>query len=269
MANKRPLNSHKSITSKTDCRLLDSAMGTRLAALGLDFKTDDPCFWNLTRPDDVLRCHAADLAAGADFLTANTFGANRNWLEKYGRTNEIGEINRLAVALARQALNGQSEGFVIGCVGPTALESKKVFIEQAHLLRHSGADLLHLETLTAPQAMTASAWLDEVRLPVWMSLWNWGDDPVKVATTMKNAGVARWGVNCDSDKKLIQSVFQTLFDHQLQATLLKPSALEMNEFIGLARHCRKLGASHFGGCCGTDETFITALKDDLIINSTN
>lgn len=270
MANNCAPVNQNAITPKAEYRLLDSAMGTRLAALGLDFNTNDACLWNLTRPDEVLQCHAADLAAGADFLTTNTFGANRLWLEKFGRSDEIKEINTTAVALARRAFADQQKpAWIIGNIGPTALEEKSVFIEQAHCLRKAGAELLFLETLSVPQAMAASAWLRDVRLPVWMSLWHWGDNPVEVAKIMKEAGVARWGVNCMANSETIRSVFQTLFDANLPATIIKPSAMKTHAFIKLARQCQALGARYFGGCCGTDETYISALNRELQFNSTD
>ena len=55
--------------------LLDGAMGTQLQARGLA-PGELPETWNLTRPEDVQAIHEAYLAAGADVVTTNTFGAN-------------------------------------------------------------------------------------------------------------------------------------------------------------------------------------------------
>ena len=242
--------------------LLDSALGTRLAALGLDFNSSDACIWNLKHPEQVLQCHAADLAAGADYITTNTFGANRAWLEKYGRANQIAEINTQAVALARQAFAGCNRPCrIIGNIGPTALENKAVFQEQAELLASAGVGVIHLETLTAPLALAAAGWLEQMQfcIPVWMSLWNWGDQPATTAKTMQDAGIQHWGVNCINDLKTIRFIFESLIDSNLPAQLFKPSAMPMADFINLARHCHALGARYLGGCCGTDATYIAAL----------
>ena len=50
-------------------------MGTQLQARGLA-AGEIPELWNLSRPDDIRAVHAAYLAAGADVVYANTFGAN-------------------------------------------------------------------------------------------------------------------------------------------------------------------------------------------------
>ena len=98
--------------------VMDSAMGTRLIARGLDLRSDDPALWNLSRPEDVLDCHARDVSAGADVLLANTFGANRPNLDRLGRSSDLLAINRRAVALAREAAGPGR--FVLGSIGPAA-----------------------------------------------------------------------------------------------------------------------------------------------------
>ena len=87
-------------------------MGTRLVRRGLDLRSDDPCLWNLTHPADVLDLHERDVSAGSQVLFTNTFGANRFWLENFGRADALEAINRRAVALARRAMG--PDGFVVG-----------------------------------------------------------------------------------------------------------------------------------------------------------
>ena len=53
----------------------DGGMGTMLQAMGLK-GGEQPERWNLTRPEDVKSVYRAYLNAGADVVTANTFGAN-------------------------------------------------------------------------------------------------------------------------------------------------------------------------------------------------
>src|SRR5881227_3255044 len=73
----------------------DGAMGTMLQAadLGLDdFQGHEGCneILNVTRPDVVRGVHDAYLAAGADCVETNTFGANLGNLGEYGITERIG-----------------------------------------------------------------------------------------------------------------------------------------------------------------------------------
>ena len=60
----------------SDCLLLDGGMGTMLQRAGLE-PGQAPEKLNLTAPEAVEAVHRAYAAAGADILTANTFGASR------------------------------------------------------------------------------------------------------------------------------------------------------------------------------------------------
>lgn len=80
--------------------LLDGAMGTQLQARGLA-PGELPETWNLTRPEDVQAIHEAYLAAGADVVTTNTFGANAL---KYGE--DAAAVVRAGVEVARRGAQG-------------------------------------------------------------------------------------------------------------------------------------------------------------------
>ena len=55
--------------------IFDGGMGTMLQAAGLPAGYE-PELWNLERPDAVRAVHVQYLAAGADIVTTNTFGAH-------------------------------------------------------------------------------------------------------------------------------------------------------------------------------------------------
>ena len=59
--------------------LFDGAMGTMLQSMGLE-AGQCPELLNLSQPETVTAVHVAYAAAGADILTANTFGASRRKL---------------------------------------------------------------------------------------------------------------------------------------------------------------------------------------------
>ncbi|HVO30786.1 MAG TPA: homocysteine S-methyltransferase family protein, partial [bacterium] len=110
--------------------VLDGAMGTNLQQRNLtakDFGGADleGCNENLvlTRPDVILAVHKEYLAAGADIVETNTFGATPLVLAEYGLAAKAREINRAAAQLARQAANAFSSDarprFVAGSIGPT------------------------------------------------------------------------------------------------------------------------------------------------------
>ncbi|MBA2322927.1 MAG: methionine synthase, partial [Pseudonocardiales bacterium] len=107
--------------------IADSAMGTMLQAAELsldDFAGLDGCneILNATRPDVVAGIHRANLAAGADAIETNTFGANLANLAEYDIPDRIRELAEKGAELARAAADEFSTAdqprFVLGSVGP-------------------------------------------------------------------------------------------------------------------------------------------------------
>jgi 5-methyltetrahydrofolate--homocysteine methyltransferase len=121
--------------------LLDGAMGTMIQSYHLteqDFRgsrfLDIPGQMQgnndilvLTRPDVIKDIHRRYLEAGADIITANTFSSQRISMADYHCEHLIGELNREAVRIAREAITEyqethkdlSEEKFVIATVGPT------------------------------------------------------------------------------------------------------------------------------------------------------
>ena len=96
----------------------DGAMGTMLQAAGspLDIAL---CELSLTRPELVKAIHGAYIAAGADIIETNTFGACSTRLARYGLEDRVAEINHAAVRAARDAVAASDrQVLVAGSVGP-------------------------------------------------------------------------------------------------------------------------------------------------------
>jgi 5-methyltetrahydrofolate--homocysteine methyltransferase len=193
--------------------VIDGAMGTMIQQRRLgeaDFRNaalaDHPSDLKgnndllvLTRPDVILDIHEQYLAAGADVVETNTFGATRVAQEDYGLGHLAREMNVAAARLARQACDRYSSPdqprFVAGALGPTPRtasispdvndpgarntsfdELRAAYREQAEGLLEGGCDLFLVETifdtLNAKAALFA---LDELmedtgeRLPVIIS----------------------------------------------------------------------------------------------------
>jgi len=167
--------------------VLDGAMGTMIQALklsdadvrgetllqssqGLRRFSDILC---LTRSDDITEIHRKYLAAGADIIETNTFGASFVGMEEFQLPRElVREINTAAVLCARRAADEFNERtpykprFVAGSIGPTAKQmaiSTRVedpawrgvtfdemvdsYYEQVAALVEAGVDLLLPETV--------------------------------------------------------------------------------------------------------------------------
>lgn len=126
--------------------VLDGAMGTMVQRLALDeaavrgerFADHDPSkdlknftdILCLTHPKSVTNIHREYLAAGADIVETNTFGASLVGMEEFLLPTElIGEINKAAVDCARAATEEFTDKtpdkprFVAGSIGPTAKQT--------------------------------------------------------------------------------------------------------------------------------------------------
>ncbi|MDZ7369618.1 MAG: methionine synthase [candidate division KSB1 bacterium] len=144
--------------------LFDGAMGTQIHALQIteeEWAAHHGCpeILNLTAPQKIQRIHEAYLAAGADVIETNTFGANRIVLTEFDLQDRVEEINRAAAEIARQAADRFSDSkprFVAGSIGPgTKLPSLgqvdfdtlyESYAAQARGLIQGGVDLFVIET---------------------------------------------------------------------------------------------------------------------------
>jgi len=193
--------------------ILDGAMGTMIQRYKLseadyrgerfkdhpkDLKGNNELL-QFTRPDVIREIHAAYLAAGADIVETNTFGATSVAQEDYGLAPLAREMNVAAARIAREAVDAASTPdrprFVAGALGPTPRtasispdvndpaarnvtfdELKDAYLEQASGLLEGGADLFLVETIfDTLNAKAAIFALDELmestgeRLPVIIS----------------------------------------------------------------------------------------------------
>ena len=96
--------------------LFDGAMGTEIYKRGV-FINRSYDEVNLTAPDLVQDIHSAYVAASADVITTNTFGANRLRLVPFGLEDKHDEINAAGVRLAKAAAGDRA--LVAGSIGPT------------------------------------------------------------------------------------------------------------------------------------------------------
>ncbi|MFP5333108.1 MAG: homocysteine S-methyltransferase family protein, partial [Acidimicrobiia bacterium] len=149
-----------------ECPVLvaDGAMGTTLFSLGLE-SGGCPEFLNVERPGLVADVHRRFVAAGSDLVLTNTFGGNARRLALHGASHRVGELNRAAVELAREAVGDAV--VVAGSVGPTGDllaplgplshdAATEVFAEQVDALAGAGADVIWIETLSSLDELGAA-----------------------------------------------------------------------------------------------------------------
>lgn len=244
-------------------------MGTRLLRRGLDLAADDAALWNLTHPEEVLAIHQRDIDAGADAVLTNTFGASRPNLARFGRETDVRAINRAAVALARSAAGPRRT--VLGSIGPAGTVFLDDFVEQADALLDAGADGLLLETHAFRTAADGSLEpiLASVKAPVAVSLFDWpfSVDLESVALRLLASGACALGLNCQADLHAIANWAERIRRVTDTPLLLKPSAGLPGEpphppaalFEWLSR-LLPVGRLIVGGCCGTTEEHIAAMR---------
>lgn len=148
--------------------VIDGAMGTaiqerQLTSLDFGGEEYDGCneYLVLTRPDVIQEIHENYLAAGADIVETNTFGATPLVLDEYNLGSRTKEINEAAVKLARAACDKYTTKdkprFVAGSIGPTTKaisvtggvtfeELVHHFTVQAEALFDAGVDYFLIET---------------------------------------------------------------------------------------------------------------------------
>ncbi len=148
--------------------ILDGAMGTMLQQASLtaeDFGGEEyeGCneMLNITRPDVIRRIHETYLAAGADIIETNTFGATDIVLAEYDIADRDEEINIIAARLAKEAVDAYSTPewprYAAGSMGPTTKtlsltggatfeQMVEAYYRQAKGLMIGGVDVLLLET---------------------------------------------------------------------------------------------------------------------------
>jgi 5-methyltetrahydrofolate--homocysteine methyltransferase len=237
--------------------LLDAGMGTRLLARGLG--VGEASSWNLERPDKVLEVHQLDIAAGSDALLTNTFCAGRNWLQQFDLADRTVEINRRGVELARLASG--PDRLVLGSIGPTAQGQAAPLIEQAEALVEAGIDALLLETYPRAEAEAATRLLTaRFATPVVVSLFNWPHVVGETASALAAAGAAAIGVNCVESIQECLRVVHALHEATHLPLLVKPGAGRLDLFEAAVPELVTKGVRLIGGCCGTTDVHIAALR---------
>ena len=263
--------------------VFDGAMGTVLHAAGNSLDRALPEL-NLSNPELVSTIHESYVAAGADVLLTNTFGANRLRLAEHGCSVSVRDINLAAVRLARQARRGVHRTiFVAGSVSPAVSSSQRAGVraderaevvrEQVQALVDGGVDLLVLETFgildELVEAVGVAAEVTDLPIVAQATftadrLTPGGETPREVAKALAGLPVAAVGANCTLGPQHMLAVLDELKDATDLPAGVHPNAgmprrtgrrftypVARAHFGRYARRYVEHGASMIGGCCGT------------------
>ncbi len=270
--------------------LLDGATGSNLMKAGMPRGSCTEA-WVLEHPDALLTLQRAYVEAGSQILYAPTFQAQPIALERAGLADRTEQVNEQLVQLTRSV---SQDVLVAGDLTTLAVYTDSFdpknfdllvdnYRRQIKGLIDGGVDLLVGETLMYPleaEAILTAAELEGAGCCMYSftmqpdgSLFS-GMDAGPVLKNLEEAGAAAVGFNCVAADNLTAGLVSKLRRHVKGPVLCKPNAgiptigedqlphypMLPGEFSTIMADCKAMGAQLLGGCCGTDPSFIHALK---------
>ena len=260
--------------------VFDGAMGTQLQARGLA-AGELPELLCLTNPGEIAEVHAAYVAAGADVVTTNTFGANR---DKLGDAATVEQIFNAAVSCARAS----GARYVAADIGPTGQllepmgtlpfgEAYALFAEQARAATAAGADLFIIETM-ADLAEAKAALLavqENSDLPAFVTMTFaedgrtfLGTTPEVATVTLSSMGADAVGINCSLGPDDLVPLVERMLPWAKCPVMVQANAglprvegdrtvfdVHPSEYCEAVARMLDAGVNIVGGCCGTSPEY--------------
>jgi homocysteine S-methyltransferase len=258
--------------------LADGAMGTVLQDMGLHPPFDMAC---LTHPEWVSSAHRQYVDAGAELIETITYSANRVKLEQHDLQENVGEINRAAVRLARDAAGDKA--YVFAGVGPVGRPlapvgsipdevAEAAFREQIEALIAEPIDGLILETFYDMRefrlAVTVARSLTDLPIIASKTFIEDADTlsqglPELVAQEVSGWGVTVLGTNCTAGPQRMLDIIRQMaavatipicamptpgLPQLVRGRILYDTTPEY--FAKYAARLAEAGATIVGGCCG-------------------
>lgn len=275
---------------KTNVLTADGAMGTLLYANGLDFCHEE---MNVQKPDLIEKIHKEYIAAGADIIQTNTYGANAIKLARYGLGDRVAEFNEAAITIAKRAASSGGQ-FVLATIGgirgirksdATLDDILAAVEEQADTLLKGSPDGFLLETYYDFEELTETVKLlrKKTQLPIVAQVSMHEPGVLQNGLSLNEAlhqlediGADVVGVNCRLGPHHTTQAFEgvTLLEKAFISAYPNASLLDLEEgrvvyeseadyFGRAAVALRDQGVRLIGGCCGTTPKHIAAVKKYL------
>ncbi|WP_458790624.1 betaine--homocysteine S-methyltransferase [Yoonia sp. MH D7] len=291
-------NALRKLMETRDWLLADGATGTNLFNMGLE-AGEPPEFWNISKPDNIRKLYKGAVDAGSDIFLTNTFGGNASRLKLHKADDQVFELNRTGAALAREIADAAGRPVVVaGSVGPTGeimapmgtlthSRAVEMFHEQAEGLKAGGADVLWVETISAPEEFAAAAEAFALADMEWCGTMSFDTagrtmmgltsaDMVKTVGKLKHLPIG-FGANCGRGASdLLRTILGMSAVDDTQTLIAKgnagiPQFREghihydgtpelMGQYAVLARNA---GATIIGGCCGTMPEHLKVMRAAL------
>lgn len=291
-------NTLQKIIDKQGFVLTDGATGTNLFNMGL-MAGDAPEMWNIDHPDRIIKLYQDSVDAGSDLFLTNSFGGNASRLKLHNAQNRASELSRIAAELGREVADKCDRDIVVaGSIGPTGEimgevgtltheVAVEIFEEQAHGLMEGGADVLWIETFSAPEEYAAAAEAMKNVGAIWCGTMSF-DTAGRTMMGLTSIGMVTmvngldypphaYGANCGvGASDLLRTVLRFSETGDPRPIIAKgnagiPKYVDghihydgtpdlMAEYAVLARNA---GATVIGGCCGTMPEHLIAMRAAL------
>jgi homocysteine S-methyltransferase len=269
--------------------VFDGAMGTLLHHRGAPANA---CFDELAhrRPELVRAAHAAYVAAGAELIETNSFGANPIKLASHGLAEDTEALNAAAARVARDAAG--TTVAVIGAIGPLGVrvepfgelgldEAAAAFGRQVEGLLAGGVDGFVLETFSdvheIEAAIRAVRARSDLAIIAQMTIAGdgrtaFGTEPESFGPALVAAGADAIGINCSTGPVAVLEGIERLARVVRLPLSAQPNAglprdlgdrklyVASPEYVGeYARRMVEAGARLVGGCCGTTPEHVATM----------
>lgn len=281
-----------------DWLMADGATGTNLFNMGLE-SGEPPEFWNTDKPDNIRTLYRGAVEAGSDIFLTNTFGGNASRLKLHGAQGRVQELNRVGAALAREVVDASGRDVVVaGSVGPTgeimapmgALTHElavEMFHEQAEGLKAGGADVLWVETISAPEEYRAAAEAAALAGMPWCGTMSFdtagrtmmgltSSDLAALVEKLPNPPLA-FGANCGVGASDLMRTVLGFFGQGTERPVIAKGNAGIPRYQDGAIHydgtpelmaeyavlARDAGVKIIGGCCGTMPEHLKAMRAAL------
>ncbi len=291
-------NALSNLLETVDVILADGATGTNLFNMGLQ-SGDAPELWNVDAPDKIRALYQGSVDAGSDLFLTNTFGGTAARLKLHDAQNRVAELNRTGAELGREVADKAGRPIIVaGSVGPTGeimepvgslshAEAVEMFHEQAEALKAGGADVLWLETISAPEEFRAAAEAFALADMPWCGTMSFdtagrtmmgvtSSDLAMIVETLPNPPVA-FGANCGTGAS---DILRTVLGFAAQGNerpLISKGNAGIPKYVDghihydgtpelmgqYAAMARDAGATIIGGCCGTMPAHLRKMREAL------
>ena len=291
-------NALSRLLATRDWLMADGATGTNLFNMGLS-SGDAPELWNVEHPDRIKTLYKLAVDAGSDIFLTNSFGGNASRLKLHNAESRARELSRASAEIGREVADASGRTVVVaGSVGPTGeifapmgtlthAVAVEMFHEQAEGLEEGGADVLWLETISAPEEYKAAAEAFALADMPWCGTMSFDTagrtmmgvtsaDMVSMVEKLKNPPLAFGADSGVGASDLMRTIQGFTAQGAERPVIAKGNAgipkyhdghihydgtpELMAEYAVMARDA---GATIIGGCCGTMAEHLSAMRHAL------